>query len=150
LYRPIYHTRFRTVALFVSTISARSYRTVSTFLLAAFRDGDDVTDYSKLHEVFHEVWAVDKEAPEKGCDGYPKQISEYQSRSMRALVAEVPGEKPDLLQIEYTNLAPLRPIRSPSTVLEKKGASGRVPFIAIGAGRVLALRILRAWQSLAP
>jgi polysaccharide biosynthesis protein PslH len=79
------------------------------FLLATFREKDDVTDYAKLHEVFREVWVVDRETPDKGCNGYPKQVLEYQSRSMRALLAELCHEKrPDIVQFEYTQLAPLR------------------------------------------
>jgi len=79
------------------------------FLLVTFRENDDVTDYAKLHEVFREVWVVDKETTDKDRNGYPKQIMEWQSRSMEALLAELDREKrPDIVQIEYTQLAPLR------------------------------------------
>jgi glycosyltransferase involved in cell wall biosynthesis len=78
------------------------------FLLAAYREREDATDYAKLHEVFRRVWVVDKQAPASRTR-YPEQVVEYQSPSMQALVAEISREKrPDLLQIEYTLLAPLR------------------------------------------
>jgi glycosyltransferase involved in cell wall biosynthesis len=79
------------------------------FLLAAFRERNDVIDYARLHDVFRKVWVVDKETPEKAFSRDPQQVTEYQSRPMKALVAEIcREERPDLLQIEYTQLAPLR------------------------------------------
>lgn len=63
------------------------------FILAAFREKGDGTDYARLHDVFGEVWVVDKETPEKCPNTYPKQIREWQSRSMTALLAELARQK---------------------------------------------------------
>ena len=79
------------------------------FLLATMRESHETVDYGKLHEVFRQVWVVDHdEAPAR--DGrLPAQVRQYQSQSMRALIAEVARQsKPDVLQIEYTHMAGFR------------------------------------------
>jgi glycosyltransferase involved in cell wall biosynthesis len=79
------------------------------FVLAAVRESQDVADYEKLHEVFREVYVVDKDERASGSEELPAQVREHQSASMRALIAELAGRcKPDLLQVEYTHMASLR------------------------------------------
>ncbi len=79
------------------------------FILAAFREKNDKVDYAKLQEVFCEVYVVDKGEQERKNHGLPKGVQEYQSSSMRALIAELCSEKEvDLLQVEYSYLAPYR------------------------------------------
>jgi glycosyltransferase involved in cell wall biosynthesis len=118
------------------------------FLLATFREKDDVTDYAKLHEVFREVWVVDKEGPGKYRNGYPKQIAAWQSRSMSALVAEICHEKrPDILQIEYTQLAPLRRVAPgiPAILVEHDVTFGLYEQVAQTCGTRAARRDYRSW-----
>jgi len=79
------------------------------FLLAAMRESHEAVDYQKLHEVFRQVWIVDRdEAPARGAN-LPIQVRQYQSQSMRALIAELAHRwKPHALQIEYTHMAGFR------------------------------------------
>ncbi|MGO9258257.1 MAG: glycosyltransferase family 4 protein [Bryobacteraceae bacterium] len=79
------------------------------FILVAMRESHEAVDYAKLHEVFRQVSVVDRD--EKPCKegGLPGQVRQYQSRSMRALIAELARRwKPDALQIEYTHMAGFR------------------------------------------
>lgn len=79
------------------------------FGLVAIREAEDAVDYDRLHEVFREVWIADLDEPESDDLQLPRQVRRYQSRSLRALVADLCRHwKPDLLQIEYTHLAGLR------------------------------------------
>jgi len=79
------------------------------FGLVAIREADDAVDYDRLHQVFREVWIADLDEPESDDLQLPRQVRHYESRSLRALVADLCRHwKPDLLQIEYTHLAGLR------------------------------------------
>ncbi len=74
------------------------------FVLACFREKSDVTDYSKLYEVFSEVYVVDID--EKHADAsLPSQVNGYESSTMRELIASLQF---DLLQVEYTQMAAYR------------------------------------------
>jgi glycosyltransferase involved in cell wall biosynthesis len=78
------------------------------FGLVAIREAHDAVDYSKLHEVFQDVWIVDPDEPGATDVRLPDQVRRYNSRSLRALVADLCRNwMPDLLQIEYTQLAGL-------------------------------------------
>jgi len=79
------------------------------FILAAMRESHEAVDYAKLHEVFCQVWVVDQDERPSGDASLPEQVRQYQSRSMRALIAELARRwKPDVLQIEYTHMAAFR------------------------------------------
>ncbi len=78
------------------------------FVLACFREKGETINYSKLHEIFREVYVVDVD--EKPVDSeLPKQVREYESSSMRALVGQLCREKQiSVLQTEYTQMAAYR------------------------------------------
>lgn len=78
------------------------------FILACFRERNDRTDYAKLHEVFREVYIVDVD--EKNTSpALPKQVSEYETASMRTLIATLCREQQiELLQVEYTQMSAYR------------------------------------------
>jgi glycosyltransferase involved in cell wall biosynthesis len=79
------------------------------FLLACFREQRESANYSKLHEVFREVWVVDRDEKAITDPLLPRQVREHQSRSMRALTAEICRERRvDLLQVEFTHMAQFR------------------------------------------
>ena len=79
------------------------------FVLIAVRESQDVADYEKLHQVFREVYVVDKDERASGSEELPAQVREHQSRSLTALIGELSAKwKPDLLQIEYTHMAAMR------------------------------------------
>jgi glycosyltransferase involved in cell wall biosynthesis len=79
------------------------------FVLVAIRESQDVVEYEKLHEVFREVYVVDKDERASGSEDLPAQVREHQSRSLNALIGELARQsKPDLLQIEYTHMAAMR------------------------------------------
>ena len=77
------------------------------FLLACFREKNDTVDYAKLHEVFREVYVVDRDEKASRDDSLPQQVREHSSASMRALIAKLSAQA-DLLQIEFTHLAHFR------------------------------------------
>jgi glycosyltransferase involved in cell wall biosynthesis len=79
------------------------------FSLVAVREADDAVEYDKLHEVFGEVRVVDLDERELDDAQLPRQVRRYQSHSLRTLVRNrCRNWDPDLLQIEYTQLAGLR------------------------------------------
>ncbi|HTX37869.1 MAG TPA: glycosyltransferase family 4 protein [Bryobacteraceae bacterium] len=79
------------------------------FLLAAMRESHETVDYAKLHEVFQQVWVVDRDEAPSRDTRLPAQVRQYQSQAMRALIADLAARwKPDALQIEYTHMAGLR------------------------------------------
>ncbi len=79
------------------------------FVLASFRESQDVADYEKLHEVFREVYVVDKDERASNGEELPAQVREHQSRALKALIAELSARwKPDVLQVEYTHMAAMR------------------------------------------
>ncbi|HJZ98221.1 MAG TPA: glycosyltransferase family 4 protein [Candidatus Solibacter sp.] len=76
------------------------------FALAAVREKDEHVDYARLHEIFREVRVVDLDERACGDERLPRQVRHHQSRSLRALIAEMSRTwKPDVLQIEYTHMA---------------------------------------------
>src|SRR5260370_28065907 len=79
------------------------------FVLACFREKNDSIDYTKLHEVFREVYVVGRDEKALKVETLPKQVREHFNTSMRALIARLCAEgKADLLQGESTHLAPCR------------------------------------------
>jgi glycosyltransferase involved in cell wall biosynthesis len=90
------------------------------FVLACFREKHDAVDYPKLHEVFREVYVLDRDEKASRDLSLPKQVREHQSSSMCALIAKICAEgKADLLQVEFTHLAHFR------------GAAPRTPAILV-------------------
>jgi glycosyltransferase involved in cell wall biosynthesis len=79
------------------------------FILAAVRESQDVAHYEKLHQIFREVYVVDKDERASGSEELPAQVREHQSRALHALIGELSRKwNPDLLQIEYTHMAAMR------------------------------------------
>jgi glycosyltransferase involved in cell wall biosynthesis len=79
------------------------------FFLLSFHEKGEAIDYPKLREIFREVYVVDQDERPANDDQLPLQVRQYRSSSMQALVAEKAREwRPDMLQLEYTQLAGLR------------------------------------------
>jgi glycosyltransferase involved in cell wall biosynthesis len=79
------------------------------FTLIAMREVNDVIDYGKLHEVFREVYVVDKDERTSDDKSLPAQVSASESSSLRALIAQLSQKLlPDVIQIEYTHFAGFR------------------------------------------
>jgi glycosyltransferase involved in cell wall biosynthesis len=79
------------------------------FTLIAMREANDVVDYRKLHDVFREVFIVDKDERPPNDPRLPEQVSASESRSLRALITQISERLlPDLIQIEYTHFAGFR------------------------------------------
>lgn len=78
------------------------------FVLLCFREQSDQVQYGKLHEVFREVYVVDID--EKHNDrALPKQVSEYESSTMRELIGSLCRKlRFDIVQLEYTQMAGYR------------------------------------------
>ncbi|HKD08068.1 MAG TPA: glycosyltransferase family 4 protein [Bryobacteraceae bacterium] len=78
------------------------------FILCCFHEAGELIHYPELHQVFHEVYAVDID--EKDFDSsVPTQVAEYRSSAMRALIGRVCDERAvDVLQLEYTQMAEYR------------------------------------------
>jgi glycosyltransferase involved in cell wall biosynthesis len=78
------------------------------FTLIAVREKDEPVHYDRLGEIFRRVYAVDLDTLPRA-SGQPRMVDHYRSESLRALVAEVAREwQPDLLQLEFTQLAAYR------------------------------------------
>ena len=79
------------------------------FLLACFYEKGDQVHYDKLHEVFREVYVVDRDEHASHDMSLPEHVREHESRSMSALVGALCRERRvDILQIEYTQMARFR------------------------------------------
>jgi glycosyltransferase involved in cell wall biosynthesis len=79
------------------------------FLLVSFLEKNDCVDYGSLHELFREVYVVDREDDPLDDPDLPHQVRQHCSRSMSAVIARVCREqRPDLLQVEYTHMAGFR------------------------------------------
>jgi glycosyltransferase involved in cell wall biosynthesis len=79
------------------------------FTLIAMREANDRVDYGKLHEVFREVYVVDKDEKTSSDKRLPAQVSASESSSLRALIEQLSQKLlPDLIQIEYTHFAAFR------------------------------------------
>ncbi len=79
------------------------------FLLASFHEKGDRVHYGKLHEVFREVYVVDRDERASRDETLPAQVREHESRSMNALIAVLCRERRvDILQVEYTHMARFR------------------------------------------
>ncbi len=85
------------------------------FILVCFREKSDQIDYPKLHEVFREVYVVDRDEKASPDMTIPQQVRGHQCASMAALIAKLCAEgKADLLQVEFTHMAHIRDA-APST-----------------------------------
>src|SRR5262249_9242273 len=79
------------------------------FILACFREENDAIEYDKLHEVFREVYVVDRDERARQDFELPAQVREHESGSLRALIAGLCRDgRIDLLQIEFTHMARFR------------------------------------------
>src|SRR5262249_6551124 len=79
------------------------------FLLACFREKHDAIHYDKLHEVFREVYVLDRDEKAVRDFTLPEQVRSHQNRSMRALIADICSNGwADLLQVEFTHMAHFR------------------------------------------
>jgi glycosyltransferase involved in cell wall biosynthesis len=78
------------------------------FILASFHEAGEEIRYPELQAVFREVYTVDID--EKHADSsVPRQIAEYRSSAMRALIQRLCSERNiDLIQLEYTQMAEYR------------------------------------------
>jgi glycosyltransferase involved in cell wall biosynthesis len=78
------------------------------FALICRREANETVYYRELHDVFREVWTI--ETDEKYADpAVPKQIAEYRNSAMAGVIREYAAtRKPDLLQMEYTQMAEYR------------------------------------------
>ena len=78
------------------------------FVLACFREHSETVNYTKLYEVFREVYVVDIDEKHRNSE-LPSQVNGYESSTMRALIARLCQEQPiALLQLEYTQMAAYR------------------------------------------
>jgi polysaccharide biosynthesis protein PslH len=79
------------------------------FALVTMRETQDVVAYDRLHDVFQRVYVVDRDEPMSADRRLPRQVREHESRSLRALIAELGRDwKPHLIQVEYTHMAAFR------------------------------------------
>jgi len=87
----------------------RSLSDRAHFILACFREKGDEVQYEKLHEIFAEVYVIDRDERPLQHTTLPKQVREHASSSMRALISDLCRQKQiDLLQIEFAHLAQFR------------------------------------------
>jgi glycosyltransferase involved in cell wall biosynthesis len=79
------------------------------FALVAIHEKGEAIRYDELHEVFQHVRAVDLDEAPSADERLPSQVRHHQSGSLRAAIADLAAEwEPDLLQVEYTHMAPFR------------------------------------------
>jgi glycosyltransferase involved in cell wall biosynthesis len=79
------------------------------FLLVCFREQNEFVDYAKLHEVFRQVYVVDRDNRALTDSPLPARVTEYDTQTLHALVADIAErERPDFLQVEYTQLGGIR------------------------------------------
>jgi glycosyltransferase involved in cell wall biosynthesis len=91
------------------------------FLLACFREKNDTVHYDKLHEVFREVYVIDRDEKAVRDLALPEQVRSHLNGSMRALIANLCREgRADLLQVEFTHMAHFRDAapRTPAILVE--------------------------------
>lgn len=88
------------------------------FLLASFREQNDVIHYPELHQQFREVHIVDPDERASQDLSLPKQVRGQVSASMSALIEELRRDRrADLVQIEYTHMARFREAAGPRSLL---------------------------------
>jgi glycosyltransferase involved in cell wall biosynthesis len=79
------------------------------FILASVHEKHEEVHYPELHEIFQEAYVVDIDEHPSADRRLPRQVRQHQSRSLRALIADLSQRwKPDLMQIEYTHMAAFR------------------------------------------
>jgi len=77
--------------------------------LVAIHEKGEAIRYDELHEIFQHVRAVDLDETPSSDERLPAQVRHHQSGSLRAAIADLAAEwEPDLLQVEYTHLAPFK------------------------------------------
>jgi glycosyltransferase involved in cell wall biosynthesis len=79
------------------------------FSLVCFREQNEFVDYAALHKVFRQVYVIDRDRKAIPDSPLPVRVAEYDTPTVRALVAHIAErEKPDFLQVEYTQLGGIR------------------------------------------
>jgi glycosyltransferase involved in cell wall biosynthesis len=80
-------------------------------LLLSFRERNDSVDYERLSSCFARVVVVDQDERRRRDPTVPDPVAQSRTRAMAAAVREVASEyHPDLLQVEYTQLAGYREV----------------------------------------
>lgn len=78
------------------------------FILVAGHEADETICYDELHEVFREVYAVDRDEKPPALH-IPAQVAEYRNSAMTALIRHLCAARAiDILQLEYTQMAEFR------------------------------------------
>lgn len=78
-------------------------------ILLTFRERQDFVDYSRLASRFARVIVVDHDELRRQDPSVPEVVAQFRSRAMAAAIRQAAQEHaPDLLQIEYTQLAEYR------------------------------------------
>jgi glycosyltransferase involved in cell wall biosynthesis len=79
------------------------------FTLVAVREKDEQVHYGRLREVCSDVHIVDLDEHGSRDALLPRQVRQYRSAALRALLAELTARRrPDLVQFEYTHMAAFR------------------------------------------
>jgi glycosyltransferase involved in cell wall biosynthesis len=87
------------------------------FILACFREANEVVRYPELHSVFREVHVVDIDE-KYPYTSLPDQVTEYRNSAMADLVHRLCGDRQiDLVQLEYTQMAEYRKYAGSAPVL---------------------------------
>ncbi len=80
-------------------------------LLLTFRERRDQVDYERLGSCFSRVMVVDQDERRRPDPSVPPAVAQYRTRAMAAAIRQAAAEyRPDLLQIEYTQLAGYREV----------------------------------------
>ncbi len=80
-----------------------------TLLLITFREREDHIDYERLSSVFARVVVVDHDERRRQDPAVPEAVAQFRSRAMAAAIRQAGEEhQPDLLQVEYTQMAGYR------------------------------------------
>jgi len=88
---------------------ARHLSTRWDLLLLSFRERNDSVDYQTLSSLFAHVMVVDQDERSAPEPSSPQQVAQFRSRAMSAAIREAAQHyRPDLLQVEYTQLAGYR------------------------------------------
>jgi len=87
------------------------------FILACFREANEVVRYPELHAVFREVYVVDIDE-KYPYSALPDQVTEYRNSAMAELIQRIAAShQVDLLQLEYTQMAEYRKYSGTAPVL---------------------------------
>jgi glycosyltransferase involved in cell wall biosynthesis len=78
-------------------------------LLLTFRERNDGIDYKRLSSCFARIIVVDQDERRRRDPAVPDPVAQFRTRAMAAALRDAASEyRPDLLQVEYTQLAGYR------------------------------------------